>query len=1070
MRLSTKLAASLALTASLAASVAVAEDIDLFIGVPGGEIQTPNVLLVLDNGANFSASAPASECQGTAGWPSALNNTVGGIEQCALYKVVESLEPGRVKLGVMMFNSSGMFASCPGDDGGCLLRNITLMDAAEKTSLLAWIKTWKTSGSTNASSINIKSNNNKNAAVMQEAWALFAGRTGLSGRSYENLKPAVGCGNNYVIFVGNSYNNSGQPGDGGNASPKAALLGSLSSGSKMNAFPAASPEQLNLITGPVSVQCETPGSFTFPSNNHENNGFYADEWARYMRSQKIKTFTIGVLSSACKKNYEALLRSMGSESVGGGKYFPTNNFQQLKEALETILSEIQSVNSVFASVSLPVSVNTQGTYLNQVFIGMFRPDAELGPRWYGNLKQFKLGYPNNSSTLRLLDADSQSAISSGESGFISECARSYWTPLKSAAGSNLYWETLDTANCSNYSPKSDTPDGNMVEKGAQSFQLRSLAPASRKVLTCGATCTSTLANFNTDNKSITEGSLGLAGVDAGQRDSLINWARGQNVDGDAITGKTTAEASLRMRPSVHGDVVHSRPVAINYAAAENDPAKVVVFYGGNDGMLRAINGNREGGLTFPEVGGVAPGHEFWSFVAPESYGIFKRLRADAPVIRYAGSNVGEPKPYGFDGPMSAYKTASQAWLFATMRRGGRMLYAFDVTNPAFPSLKWRAGCPSQSSDTGCTAPVSGDDFSGIGQTWSTPTIVQAAGYVEDSVAKPMLIMGGGYDLCEDADPASPPCKAGGKGRFIYLLDANTGKLIRSFPTNGRVVADITVVKDKAGMVKYAYAADLNGNLYRISGGAGAPIGTAAPADWTLTRIAALGGTGTDARKFMFAPDIVIDGDGYAILVGSGDREKPVMDYPAAAAVQNYFFKVTDRPLEPDWLTSESDTCGAALICPESLYELESVTFSSVGIDPETGDEQMKQELEEMASMKGWRLPLRGSEKVVTSALTIFGITYFSTHEPSIFSAESCTNNLGTARSYALDYTTAFGENAEIVGGGLPPSPVAGLVTLDNKKTVPFCIGCSPTSSLEGGEPPSPPTATQPKARVFWNIQ
>ena len=43
-----------------------------------------------------------------------------------------------------------------------------------------------------------------------------------------------------------------------------------------------------------------------------------------------------------------------------------------------------------ASVSLPVSVNTQGTYLNQVFVGMFRPDGDAAPRWYGNLKQYKL--------------------------------------------------------------------------------------------------------------------------------------------------------------------------------------------------------------------------------------------------------------------------------------------------------------------------------------------------------------------------------------------------------------------------------------------------------------------------------------------------------------------------------------------------------------------------------------------------------------------------------------------------------------------------------------------------------
>ena len=39
----------------------------------------------------------------------------------------------------------------------------------------------------------------------------------------------------------------------------------------------------------------------------------------------------------------------------------------------------RAVNSVFASSSLPISSNTQGTYQNQVFIGMFRPDARRQP-------------------------------------------------------------------------------------------------------------------------------------------------------------------------------------------------------------------------------------------------------------------------------------------------------------------------------------------------------------------------------------------------------------------------------------------------------------------------------------------------------------------------------------------------------------------------------------------------------------------------------------------------------------------------------------------------------------------
>ena len=76
---------------------------------------------------------------------------------------------------------------------------------------------------------------------------------------------------------------------------------------------------------------------------------------------------------------------------------------QIADALGRIFSEIQAVNSVFASVSLPTSVNTEGTYLNQVYMGVFRPDANVGPRWYGNLKEYKLAYDTGNQSLTLVD-------------------------------------------------------------------------------------------------------------------------------------------------------------------------------------------------------------------------------------------------------------------------------------------------------------------------------------------------------------------------------------------------------------------------------------------------------------------------------------------------------------------------------------------------------------------------------------------------------------------------------------------------------------------------------------------
>lgn len=1046
----------------VASPLALAEDIDLFVKTDGAAGEQPNVLLVLDNAASFSSNnATFTTCPGVTGLSPTMSGTNAGLEQCALYKVVEALKPGSVKLGLMTFNANNFFDDCPGSDGGCLVYPVTEMTEINKEAMLTWIKTWALSGNDPGQFV-IKTNNKKNGQVMQEAWAMFAGRRGLSGQDYA-AHPPSSCGKNYVIFIGNADGNNGQPGDGNNNSDEA-LNGTLAgSNLLMNALPAATALQKAIISGPVPVSCEGGGSFIF-SGPHSNNGYYADEWARYMQSQNITTYTIGLLGNQCKRSYEALLKSMANE--GGGKFFPTNNFSELKTAFEAALSEIQSVNSVFASVSLPVSVNTQGTYLNQVFVGMFRPDEQLGPRWFGNLKQYKLGYIDNQ--LKLLDADDVGAISSGDSGFISENARSFWTPPKSQSLSTLYWADLTVANAIGYLPQSETPDGNMVEKGGQSYKLRGISPADRKVLTCGTSCSRTLASFNASNTAISKTALGNASMADSERESLINWTRGLNVDAEAIanstldaegnvTQKTNDAAKLLMRPSSHGDVVHSRPVAINFAAPDivgqpANPAKVVVFYGGNDGMLRAVNGNRDGGA---QVGGKAPGEELWSFIAPESYGMLARLKADSPTIKYPNVSIGTPKDYGFDGPVTAYKSSSAAWVFASMRRGGRMLYAFDVpdSNPANPTLKWRIGCPNLSNDKDCTS-----GFEGIGQTWAVPTVLKSGGYVDSGINKPMLIMGGGYDRCEDADPAN--CTSTSKGRAIYLLDAETGARLKTFATAGSVIGDVTVINDSAGLATYAYAADLNGNVYRISGGDNAPIGNVEPGFWVITQIASLGGTGTSARKFMFGPDVVVDGGMHYLLLGSGDREKPVIDYPNANAVQNYFFMLQDQPLNSAWLSGESANCsGRELICLNSL-----LSIANDGATPPEAD---------FSGKKGWYLGLRSSEKVVTSALTIFGTVYFSTHQPDQGLATGCSAQLGESRGYSINFKNAEGLNGEryvdLVGGGLPPSPVAGLVTLDDGTTVPFCIGCG-DKPLEGSEPEGPPSAKQPKARVYWNVE
>lgn len=1050
---------------------AMGADIDLFAGITPTGADAPAVLFVVDTAADFSASNSDFRCSitsdgvvktdatGTA--YTGLDRTNGGVEQCALYSVIKAMDTTttKLKMGVMFFNSNmktydpqtNLFSQdCVGGIGGCVGMPIVPINSTTKPRILEWIRKWVS----NTGDYNIKGSNNRgDGQTMQETWAYLFGKTGISGRIYSGTDLSA-CGAKNVIYLGNAYKRPTKPSDSVNnaTSPSKALDGSHSV-IGVRAIPVATVKQLAPIRDVIKTSCTT-ASTTLETS--EGKGAMALNWTQYMRDQGVTTFSIGVLGPNCDDQYAAFMDKMGS--LGGGGFIGTSDFSSLVLALSKNLGQIQSVNSVFAAVSLPVSVNTQGSYLNQVFVGMFRPDKLSMPRWNGNLKQYKMGMSGTSLILK--DADNKAAINP-LTGFITECARSYWTPTSV----DDYWGALPSGGCTDLTlptaKSSNYPDGNVVEKGAQAYLLRTLTPSSRIVKTCSdATCPPALVNFDVNNNFVSQLLLNNGGVD---RVDLINWARGENNKDDELN----MVASV-MRASAHGDVVHSRSVPVNHGT-DAQPS-IVVYYGGNDGLLRAINGNRNDPLnnTTGDIvsGGTTyhAGAELWSFMPPEFYGKISRLRNNSPNINYSGTTDvnAMAKDYSFDGPITALKNASATYIYATMRRGGRNIYAFNVTAPASPTLLWKKGCPNLSNDTGCSNDENGD-FRAMGQTWSSLKALYATGY--GSGVSPMLIMGGGYDACEDYDNGikNHNCTSS-KGNKVLVLDAATGALLKAFPTDRAVIADSTLVLDSNGKIKYAYTADLGGNVYRMS------FGSVAPSDWSITKIASLGcdtvgacdGT-TRNRKFAFAPSVVTtDNVTYYVMLGSGDREKPVKQYIASNLVANYFFMLKDKPADATWLSSENANCSANVLCKSSLQRIQS------GATPSDA---------ELALKKGWYLDMTSTEQVVTSSVTIFGVVYFSTHQPAVTVETACKNTLGTTSVYNVSYLNASSStgntdrSAHVIGDGLPPSPVAGLVKLDGATSMtPFCIGCSKSSPLEASLPGSLSTVAQPKGRLYWYIQ
>ena len=378
------------------------------------------------------------------------------------------------------------------------------------------------------------------------------------------------------------------------------------------------------------------------------------------------------------------MKSMAKQ--GGGSYYDATSIEQAYRRLLDILTEIQGINSVFVSASLPVSVNTQGTFLNQVYVGMFRPDADGSPKWLGNVKQYQLKYDSTTGEVRLADADGLDAIDAG-TGFVSVLARSYWTT------SSTFWTNWVPGKTAT---ASDSKDGPEVQKGGAAQRQREAnltTQASRKVYTCAVDATTgapaCVANallsatpFNTT--TLTPAVAGTqvafnypaawtattsAATDIGD---LIAWVRGNdNLGNELGPGGTTT-----VRPTIHGDVLHSRPVALNYGGS---PPRVVVFYGANDGMLRAVEGKQTGtGRGQRTVGVRRPGN------IAEAESPARRIAEVDPAVEPGGQRE-QQGATSWTGRSAPTRRAATAIIYVAARRGGNFIYAIDVSNPDIPA-------------------------------------------------------------------------------------------------------------------------------------------------------------------------------------------------------------------------------------------------------------------------------------------------------------------------------------------------------------------------------------------------
>lgn len=562
-------------------------------------------------------------------------------------------------------------------------------------------------------------------------------------------------------------------------------------------------------------------------------------------------------------------------------------------------------------------------------------------------------------------------------------------------------------------------------------------------------------------------SLSSTGGPAGVADDLVNWVRGEDNEEDEDTDGDFTD----VRPSLHGDVLHSRPSVVNYnrhgdnfpdgpdgigGTADDNTTDddVYIFYGANDGVFRAV----KGGFEQSDLSEPAPGHEAWGFVPEEFFNDLERLRNNSPLI--SSSNK---KPYFADGSIGTFVNdvnndgkliaadGDEVFIFISMHRGGRLIYALDVSDPLDPVFMWKKS-PS--------------DWPELGQTWSTPFVTTIKAQTD-----PVLIFGAGYDpLVEDVPPdtitafnvdndgdGNLEIEAGAgvfersMGRGIFVVDARTGDLIfqagpagadngaaEDFLTVSTMVCAIpgdgAVISDRGGSVdNRAYFGDTCANIWRLD------MDDADPANWTITKLADLNDESNipgGLRKFLFPPDVVFGDNFDAVLIGSGDREHPFDE-----VVTNRFYMIRDlgtgttpvvlSPLtEPDLFDATSNCIQSSSSCAGTGDETDSAT-AAAALD--AGD--------------GWFITLGTGEKVVGNAVTLNNVTFFNTNQPSDEGdPSSCESNLGVARQYQVNFDdatvfldknldgslTAADRSVVHPGGGYLPSPVPVVVQIDGE--------------------------------------
>lgn len=544
--------------------------------------------------------------------------------------------------------------------------------------------------------------------------------------------------------------------------------------------------------------------------------------------QHVKTYTIGF---GLKYNKSASEYLKIVANAGEGEMYAADSSEELSDTFNELLNNIKEASqAAFASPAYAVNTDNGLFHEDNIYVPIVVPDTNK-PRWHGNLKRFKLenGIIVNDAGKPLLDDD----------GNINPEVKDIW-------GKNT---------------NDDEEDG-----------LVSLLDPSKRNLYTNIK-SNKLDEIKVSNDKITKAMLSVP-TDR-YRELLLDYIRGYDVT--AISKQSCTKSGSKdvvetgdctQRHSI-GDILHSKPVLVSYN--DEKESENYLFFGTNEGFLHAINAET--------------GKEAFAFMP-------KELLQNIDVLFRNSSE--DAHPYGVDGAITvwrvdknsdgkiSYDAGDRVYLYFGLRRGGRSYFALDVTKPEKPKLLW-----SISNDD--------EDFKEMGQTWSKPALANIKYSKGNKIEKKtVMVVGGGYDP-ENGDQESRILRhqesgqeSHEQGRAVYIIDAEKGKLLKSFEYKDDKRMDYSIVGDIRLMdmngdnyLDRLYFGDTGGQLWRVDLFADKKKQTEIKKA-QLTLLATLGentyGSDVDSRKFFFEPEVSLyrdaGKDSLLIGIGSGYLARP----------------------------------------------------------------------------------------------------------------------------------------------------------------------------------------------------